>query len=192
MRLASTSFAVLMSMCLLGCTENQVIREPNSMPRADAGSDQVVPYAGVPVDVWLDGTRSVDDDGTIIAYRWLSATRPPGGGSGRYVPPGESPDWPADFAQTMVRLPEGTWRFSLQVTDDDQSSSAQDVVTITVGAAPVGGAGPGGTGGMAAPAAGSGGTGGVGGAGGFGGAAGTGGAAGAAGMGGGGGAAGGP
>jgi hypothetical protein len=128
--------------CALGCSENPVIREVNSAPVADAGDDQIVPSTGTLAEVWLDGSASTDSDGSrqVAHYRWLSATRPPSGGPGRYVPPGELPDWPADTARVLVRLPEGVWVFSLQVTDDRRATSPQDTVTVTVGSAPVAGA----------------------------------------------------
>lgn len=144
------SICIAALLCAFGCSENPVIRDPNMPPRADAGDPQTVAFAGAPVDVLLDGSRSIDLDGRVIAWRWLSATRPPDNGRGRYVPPGEAADWPADAAQVMVRLPtEGVWRFSLQVIDDKLSTSLPDVVTITVGMPPAGAAGMG-AGGMGA------------------------------------------
>jgi hypothetical protein len=141
-----TAWAALV-LCALGCTENPVIEEANRIPVANAGPDQVVPFQGAAVDVVLDASASTDADGVIIEYRWLSATRPPGGGPGRYWPPGETMDWPADGVTTAVRLPQGVWMFSLQVTDDAHATGEQDTVTITVGSAPVAGSGGGGMGG---------------------------------------------
>lgn len=124
--------------CLLGCSNNDGVLEANSTPLANAGPDQQVPFTGAPVDVVLDGTGSSDTDGTLVAFRWLSATAVPGGGRGRYVPTGETGDWPADYPRVTVRLPEGVWKFSLQVIDEKGSTSLPDVVTITVGTPPAG------------------------------------------------------
>jgi uncharacterized membrane protein YgcG len=139
-------------------------------PRANAGADQVVPFAGAPVAVMLDAGFSMDMDGQIQEYRWLSATYPPTGGTGRYVPPGEAPDWPPNAKQTVVMLPAGVWTFALQVVDDDAAVSLPDYVVVTVGDAPAlpaagaggatgaggqpGGAGSGGSGGGSAAGAG--------------------------------------
>jgi hypothetical protein len=186
---SKTAWAALL-LCALGCTENPVIEDANKVPLADAGPDQVIPFQGAAVTVLLDASRSFDTDGTIVEYRWLSATRPPGGGSGRYWPPGETMDWPADGRTTMVSLPEGVWVFSLQVTDDAHATSRQDTVTITVGNAPVAGSGAGGANGGGGNGAGgsaptgSGGTGGMSGAGGAGDSGGAGGTDGASGAGG--------
>jgi hypothetical protein len=160
-----TAWAALV-LCALGCTENPVIEAANRVPVADAGPDQVVPFQGAAVNIMLDASGSMDADGMIVEYRWLSATRPPGGGPGRYWPPGETMDWPADGVTTMVSLPQGVWVFSLQVTDDAHATGQQDTVTISVGSAPLAGSGGGGMGGGGGVGGGNAGDGGAGGAGG--------------------------
>ena len=169
--------AVLLILLGGACAENPLVNEPNLPPRANAGADQVLPFAGVPVAVVLDGSFSSDMDSQILDYRWLSATYPPTGGTGRYVPPGETTDWPPNVMRPMIMLPQGAWTFALQVIDDKGATSPPDFVMVTVGdvaAAGAGGASGSGVGGAGSGAAGAG----AGGAGG--GAAGTG-AAGAAG-----------
>jgi len=139
---------------LFGCAENPLIPDPNMVPHANANADQVVPFAGVPVAVTLDASFSTDMDGQIREYRWLSATTPPMGGTGRYVPPGEAPEWPPNEMKTVVNLPQGVWTLALQVVDDKGAVSLPDYVTITVGDVPPPAAGAGG-----APAGGAGGRG---------------------------------
>jgi hypothetical protein len=153
---------------LFGCAENPLIPDPNMAPRANANADQVVPFAGAEVAVTLDASFSTDMDGQIQEYRWMSATTPPMGGTGRYVPPGEAADWPPNEMTTVVNLPEGVWTLALQVVDDKGTVSAPDYVMVTVGDAPPPAAGaggaPGGAGGRPAGGSGGGGAGGAGGA----------------------------
>jgi hypothetical protein len=132
--------AAVLLFALVGCSKTPLVQPANAVPRANAGPDQMVPATGMSVSVTLDGSQSSDSDGHIVEYRWLSATKPPDGGSGRYVPPGQMPSWPDDEVQPKVSLPEGVWTFSLQVTDDKGATSVADTVTITVGNAPVAGA----------------------------------------------------
>jgi hypothetical protein len=74
-------------------------------------------------------------DGTIVAYRWLSAT-PPDAGAGRELAQGEQPGWPDDVAQPRVTLGEGAWAFSLWVTDNEGAVSDPDTIKLIVGEAP--------------------------------------------------------
>src|SRR5689334_19513650 len=68
-------------------------------------------YSGSPITFTLDGSKSVDPDGTVTAYHWLSGTlapdggpRLPDGGKGplRWVPAGAAADWPADVVAPKV------------------------------------------------------------------------------------------
>src|SRR6516162_4903305 len=105
-----------------GCREDPTIPPANQLPVADArvihdgksvneftdGANATkFDYAGMPVTLTLDGSKSHDPDGTITAYRWLSGTVAPDGGirlpgdmgvSRRWVPAGDPPAWPDDIA----------------------------------------------------------------------------------------------
>jgi hypothetical protein len=124
------------------------------------GSDSKMPsfeYDGSKLSITLDGRHSEDPDGKIVTYRWLSATVPPApanpqagadaasadpvadGGrdessapSGRWVPEGEDPAWPADEARPEVMLDEGVYSFTLWVVDDGGKVSDPSTVTITI------------------------------------------------------------
>jgi hypothetical protein len=52
--------------------------------------------------------------------------------SGRWVPPGESSDWPADEAMTTVMLGEGVYTFVLWVTDNKGAVSQPDTLKVTI------------------------------------------------------------
>jgi hypothetical protein len=52
----------------------------------------------------------------------------------RWVPDGEQPDWPADVAQPVVELGEGTFTFVLWVVDDGGAVSEPVTLQITVAA----------------------------------------------------------
>jgi len=85
-------------------------------PVADAGLDRTVENrtggAGEPVQ--LDGTGSVDYDGTIVDYAWS-----------------EDGDPLATGATPVVTLAVGTHTITLTVTDDD-AMTGTDTVTVTV------------------------------------------------------------
>jgi hypothetical protein len=101
----------------------------------------IYPFDGKPVEVKLDGTASNDMDGKIVGYRWLG-TDVVDGGAGRVAPEGQGPGWPADEVQPTVTLGEGTWSFSLWVTDDDGAISNPSEISLIVGDAPEIDAGP--------------------------------------------------
>jgi hypothetical protein len=116
-------------------------------PRAEArvagqeGEVVTIPFTGEPITLTLDASRSVDPDGRITRFRWLSGVRNPAAGSGatesrRVVPDGADPDWPDDVEKPQVSLGEGSYAFSLWVTDDQGLVSAPDVLRVVVAAAP--------------------------------------------------------
>ena len=88
----------------------------NVSPVANAGPDQVIalPEAQIAADVHLDGSASYDPDGTIDAYTWAG-----------------TPD-PEDVVEPTVTLNQGIYDFTLQVSDDQGSTSALDSVNVTV------------------------------------------------------------
>lgn len=141
---------VSLAVCALvmSCRQNYVDADNNRLPVAVAravdasgmlvdssandGLGPIYPFAGEPVEVELDGAASQDSDGRIVRYRWLG-TGVVDAGSGRVTPEGEEPGWPDDKKQLRVRLGEGTWSFSLWVTDDDGAISEPDEINLIVG-----------------------------------------------------------
>ena len=115
---------------------------PNEPPVADAGSDQTVQSGG---RVPLDGSGSLDNDGTIEHYSWRlisggsSSHDYTNGGSGYSTVRSDIP------VETVSRsAADVTLVFELTVTDDDGATST-DTVTITVKSpnfAPIANAGP--------------------------------------------------
>ena len=104
------------------------VSPPNKRPIADAGQDYTVSR---PATITLDGSKSYDPDGTIVAYRWYQWVGEGrdllfrhGGNSStplfrlRVVPPGPGKD---DVKQ----------RFCLVVWDDMGVKSWGDTITIT-------------------------------------------------------------
>lgn len=154
-----TATLVLLLHALAGaCADNLQIPATNVTPVAVArvlGDDSPEPnitFSGAPVAVTLDGSGSLDPDGSIQTYRWLSATtaasraqvdnvpdasqsnedagsdQPAGG---RWIPEGASPGWPDDVAQPVVSLPSvGTYAFTLWVVDDGGRVSDPSTVVI--------------------------------------------------------------
>jgi hypothetical protein len=94
-------------------------------PSANAGADRVVDDtdAAVGEDVVLDGSTSLDPDGTIINYAWSRID-------------GESTEDLGNSASPTLqtRLPDGQNVIRLVVTDNSDIS-ASDTVLITVGSA---------------------------------------------------------
>jgi hypothetical protein len=144
-----------------GCVNPGYVDEPNEVPVALArvvgpmgptAMMVTIPFAAPAVAVTLDGAGSTDKDGRIASYQWI-ATKPmmP---MERIIVAGASPQVTLDQ--------QGTWTFSLWVTDDKGVVSRPAKVTFIVGmpSMPMGGAGgaggasggAGGAGGAAAPA----------------------------------------
>lgn len=89
----------------------------NVAPVADAGSNQTITLSTD--SVTLDGSNSTDSDGEIVSYKWTMISGPSDFG-------------PFNTASAYVdELIEGTYVFSLTVTDNDGASSS-DTVSITV------------------------------------------------------------
>ena len=103
--------------------------DPNEPPVADAGSDQLVPSGG---RVPLDGSGSLDNDGTIEHYSWRLIS---GGSSSHDYTNGGSGYSTSRSDIPVETVPRGaadvTLVFELTVTDDDGATST-DTVTITV------------------------------------------------------------
>jgi len=92
----------------------------NEAPLANAGNDRILTLeqGQSSVNVTLNGSGSSDSDGTVTGYSWSGSPNP------------------ADVSMPVVSLAEGTYVFSLVVTDNDGAQSQPDSVTITVEAAP--------------------------------------------------------
>jgi hypothetical protein len=128
-RTLSMVFSLLMLAASSGCRDTPLavnVDANNKAPEADAGEDQMFPFTGSPVTVTLDGSMSVDEDGAIVTYRWLSADTADGG-------PGRADIDPDDVVSPMLTLGEGTWNFMLVAIDDDGVVSVPDNVTIKIG-----------------------------------------------------------
>jgi hypothetical protein len=150
---------LFVALCVLasGCRQTYVDVGNNRIPVAVAraidpsgeavdstvndGFGPIYPFDGNPVEVKLDGTASSDTDGKIVAYRWLG-TGLVDGGVGRDEPDDEDAGWPDDAKQPTVTLGEGTWSFSLWVTDDRGAISNPSEVELIVGEPPEIDAGP--------------------------------------------------
>jgi hypothetical protein len=104
-------------------SETNTQQETNQPPKADAGGDQ---YAKVNDQVKLDGSKSSDEDGKIVSYKW------------------EQTDGPnvdlksADQKTANFNVPESAadskLTFKLTVTDDKDASNSDDV-SVQIGAA---------------------------------------------------------
>jgi hypothetical protein len=147
-------------LALAGCRENPIVDLPNARPIADAkiigpngpidetvdGGPAALKFdfdGTTPVQITLDGSSSVDKDGEIVKYQWLSGTSAPDGGLAvgdrkelRLVPDVNDPGWPADQKQVQIQLTtQGVFSFSLWVIDNKGAISTPDTIKVTVGQA---------------------------------------------------------
>ncbi|MEW8219533.1 MAG: PKD domain-containing protein, partial [Candidatus Thiodiazotropha taylori] len=90
----------------------------NEVPVADAGADQThqLQVGQSSLTVTLDGSGSMDPDGSVVSYVWDGSPNP------------------ADTASPSVTLAEGSYEFTLMVEDNLGEISAPDSVWITVNA----------------------------------------------------------
>lgn len=96
---------------------------PNKAPVANAGSAVTIT---LPTNaVTLDGKASSDADGTITTYEWKKVSGPAAG----------TITTPSAVKTTITGLTQGTYVFSLTVTDDDKATSTANVM-VTVNPAP--------------------------------------------------------
>jgi outer membrane autotransporter protein len=93
----------------LACADDTVLA-----PRANAGPDQNLADSDQQPgeNVTLDGSASLDPDGTIVSYQWLNA-------SNQQIATGATP---------TVRLADGDHTITLLVTDDDGTTDVDTVV----------------------------------------------------------------
>ena len=114
--------------------EITVTVNPNRLPTANAGPDQSV-AAGANVD--LDGSGSIDNDGTIASYNW---TRTEGDATATLT--GANTATPSFTAEVLdAGAADTTHIFILTVTDNNGETDT-DTVTVTVEAPDVPNAGP--------------------------------------------------
>lgn len=97
-----------------------VLPPAGQSPIANAGSNQTLtlPAGQTTMSVELDGSASYDPDGSISAYSWSG-----------------TPD-PGDVVKPTVILSEGTYSFTLIVTDNSGATSQSSSVSITINPAP--------------------------------------------------------
>ena len=112
----------------------------NTAPTANAGADQTATPGAT---VRLDGSGSMDNEGSIASYSWTRT----GGTTGRRVTlSGSKTAQPSFTADTLFSgAADVTHVFSLVVTDEEGVNSIADEVTVTViapNAVPVANAGP--------------------------------------------------
>jgi len=147
--------AAVLLLCLVGCTPYP---KKGLAPIAVAGKDRSL--SGSSVEVTLDGSKSSDPDGTVVAYEWRYTgwpedfvpeavdggvlptdpttdplAQPPAFCSDKEIRAGEPVQIRycliAEKAKTTVTLTPGGYRFTLWVTDNSGMVSA-DTVEITV------------------------------------------------------------
>jgi hypothetical protein len=131
----SERLVLLAVVALAGCTE---VKIDNKIPVAsieirvgdtEYRSGDLIPFLGEPVNITLDGSGSTDADGEIRKYLWFRTDVPrdvrfPDGGSF-----GGDPD---EGETTEVSLPEGMFRVTLIVVDDDDEASEAVSVDLRI------------------------------------------------------------
>lgn len=108
---------------MLRQTDTTFFSNASGVPIASAGPDQTIWYSKP--SVTLDGSASVDGNGTITSYSWTKISGP-----ASYSLSG--PSW---LVATASNLVQGTYGFKLTVTDND-GNSASDTTYVTVQAPP--------------------------------------------------------
>lgn len=97
----------------------------NQAPVANAGANQVVGRGAV---VTLDARGSTDADGDALTYRWAVQSVPAGSRAALSDPRAAGPTFTADV--------DGTYIFSLAVSDGKAESAPATVSVETCGVAP--------------------------------------------------------
>lgn len=98
-----------------------VVSTSNSMPMADAGTNQALSKEGNTVQ--LDGSQSFDPDGDLITYAWSITSRPPFSSAVLDDPTAVKPTFVADSL--------GTYVIELIVTDSHGLDSFPDEVVVS-------------------------------------------------------------
>jgi len=92
----------------------------DSLPFAEAGSDQVVTVTALPALITLDGSGSSDPHGAALSYYWSQISGPPGTFSNAWAAQ------PTFYASAL-----GTYQFQL-VVSNSSVGSLPDTVQVTV------------------------------------------------------------
>jgi len=113
-------------------TTNVLVKNVNIPPIASAGTNQTVDENTT--NVVLDGSKSVDSDGTIISYSWKQISDP----TGPTVTLANANTAKATFTAPSVKK-DTTLSFLLTVTDNDgaTSSASSSVLVGNVNLAPI-------------------------------------------------------
>lgn len=98
-----------------------LVSTSNSMPVADAGSNQALSKEGITVQ--LDGSQSFDPDGDPITYAWSIISKPPFSSAALNDPTAVNPTFVADSL--------GTYVIELIVTDNQGLDSFPDEVVVS-------------------------------------------------------------
>ena len=98
-----------------------LVSTSNSMPVADAGSNQALSKEGITVQ--LDGSQSFDPDGDPITYAWSITSKPPFSSAALNDPTAVNPTFVADSL--------GTYVIELIVTDNQGLDSFPDEVVVS-------------------------------------------------------------
>jgi len=136
---AATLLALVSLLSLNACSEFEVNNKPPEaqvqllMNGAPVNIDEPIPFMGAPIALTLDGSMSSDDDGRIVKYLWLQTNVP---GNVRYDAGLANLNTftgdPMPVASPQVTLGEGTYQYSLWVTDDEDTISAPATVEFTI------------------------------------------------------------
>jgi len=119
---------IVLALGFAACEDSPTGPPANLVPTANAGPDQAVTDndGGGTESVTLDGSASIDSDGTIVSWVWTE--------NALEIGSGESP---------VVAFVVGVHTVTLTVTDDDGDINTDDVViTVTGNGLPIANAGP--------------------------------------------------
>lgn len=131
----SERLVLLAVVALAGCTE---IKIDNKIPVAkieirvgdtEYRSGDLIPFLGEPVDITLDGSGSTDADGEIRKYLWFRTDVPR---DVRFPDGGSFAGDPDEGETTEISLPEGMFRVTLIVVDDDDEASEAVSVDLRI------------------------------------------------------------
>jgi hypothetical protein len=132
-------FAALLALLSLNaCSEFDVKNLPPvatvrvMMNGAPVNIEEPIPYMGTPLALTLDGTLSTDEDGNVAKYTWYRTDLPPNVryDAGVMDIPTEGDLMPVAAPQVM--LGEGSYQYSLWVTDDEDMISEPATVEFTI------------------------------------------------------------